>query len=308
MSASMNVSSVENRQSIIIVVGSVFLLSVSDAIIKAASAQISLWQLNVIRSLLAVVMLAALVLLRNGKDSLWPQSPGWATFRGLLLALMWIAFYAALPFITLTMAALAIYTTPLFITLFSSIYLKERITPRKWFSIVLGFAGVLVTLNPTADDFSSYALLPILAAILYALAAVVTKGKCADEDAMVLAMVMNLVLLASGLLGSLLIAMAGPLEPQQGQLRFLLGDWSYMQLADWTLMVLLAVLMVLVSTGIARAYQIGEPSIIGAFDYTYLVFAILWGVLVFEESLNARIVTGLVMILMSGFVLFNRPA
>ncbi|MFS1286703.1 DMT family transporter [Pseudomonas piscis] len=304
----MNVSSVENRQSIIIVVGSVFLLSVSDAIIKAASAQISLWQLNVIRSLLAVVMLAALVLLRNGKDSLWPQSPGWATFRGLLLALMWIAFYAALPFITLTMAALAIYTTPLFITLFSSIYLKERITPRKWFSIVLGFAGVLVTLNPTADDFSSYALLPILAAILYALAAVVTKGKCADEDAMVLAMVMNLVLLASGLLGSLLIAMAGPLEPQQGQLRFLLGDWSYMQLADWTLMVLLAVLMVLVSTGIARAYQIGEPSIIGAFDYTYLVFAILWGVLVFEESLNARIVTGLVMILMSGFVLFNRPA
>lgn len=308
MSASMNVSSVENRQSIIIVVGSVFLLSVSDAIIKAASAQISLWQLNVIRSLLAVVMLAALVLLRNGKDSLWPQSPGWATFRGLLLALMWIAFYAALPFITLTMAALAIYTTPLFITLFSSIYLKERITPRKWFSIVLGFAGVLVTLNPTADDFSSYALLPILAAILYALAAVVTKGKCADEDAMVLAMVMNLVLLASGLLGSLLIAMAGPLEPQQGQLRFLLGDWSYMQLADWTLMVLLAVLMVLVSTGIARAYQIGEPSIIGAFDYTYLVFAILWGVLVFEESLNARIVTGLVMILMSGFVLFKRPA
>ncbi|WP_256223834.1 DMT family transporter [Pseudomonas sp. CMR5c] len=304
----MNVSSVENRQSIIIVVGSVFLLSVSDAIIKAASAQISLWQLNVIRSLLAVVMLAALVLLRNGKDSLWPQSPGWATFRGLLLALMWIAFYAALPFITLTMAALAIYTTPLFITLFSSIYLKERITPRKWFSIVLGFAGVLVTLNPTADDFSSYALLPILAAILYALAAVVTKGKCADEDAMVLAMVMNLVLLASGLLGSLLIAMAGPLEPQQGQLRFLLGDWSYMQLADWTLMVLLAVLMVLVSTGIARAYQIGEPSIIGAFDYTYLVFAILWGVLVFEESMNARIVTGLVMILMSGFVLFNRPA
>lgn len=308
MSASMNVSSVENRQSIIIVVGSVFLLSVSDAIIKAASAQISLWQLNVIRSLLAVVMLAALVLLRNGKDSLWPQSPGWATFRGLLLALMWIAFYAALPFITLTMAALAIYTTPLFITLFSSIYLKERITPRKWFSIVLGFAGVLVTLNPTADDFSSYALLPILAAILYALAAVVTKGKCADEDAMVLAMVMNLVLLASGLLGSLLIAMAGPLEPQQGQLRFLLGDWSYMQLADWTLMVLLAVLMVLVSTGIARAYQIGEPSIIGAFDYTYLVFAILWGVLVFEESLNARIVTGLVMILMSGFILLKKTA
>ncbi|POA52553.1 EamA/RhaT family transporter [Pseudomonas sp. FW507-12TSA] len=308
MSASMNVSSVENRQSIIIVVGSVFLLSVSDAIIKAASAQISLWQLNVIRSLLAVVMLAALVLLRNGKDSLWPQSPGWATLRGLLLALMWIAFYAALPFITLTMAALAIYTTPLFITLFSSIYLKERITPRKWFSIVLGFAGVLVTLNPTADDFSPYALLPILAAILYALAAVVTRGKCADEDAMVLAMVMNLVLLASGLLGSLLIVMAGPLEPQQGQLRFLLGDWSYMQLADWTLMVLLAVLMVLVSTGIARAYQIGEPSIIGAFDYTYLVFAILWGVLVFEESLNARTVTGLVMILMSGFILLKKTA
>ncbi|WP_241091994.1 hypothetical protein [Pseudomonas viridiflava] len=80
-----------------------------------------------------------------------------------------------------------------------------------------------------------------------------------------------------------------------------------MGIGDWGVMVVLAILMVLVSTGIARAYQIGETSIIGAFDYTYLIFAIVWGALLFNEVLNSRTAAGLVLILVSGFILLKKP-
>ncbi|PMY64051.1 MULTISPECIES: DMT family transporter [Pseudomonas] len=308
MSASTTVTAAENRQSILIVVGSVFLLSVSDAIIKATSADTSMWQLYVIRSLLAIGMLVAWLVHRRGATQLWPLSPFWVGIRSLLLALMWIAFYGALPFISLTIAALAIYTTPLFIALFSAISLKENVTSRKWLAIVLGFVGVVVTLGPSADDFNTWTLLPILAAILYALAMVVTKGKCANEEPMQLALTLNIALLLIGIAGSMVVAQTGPHFPSDEGMRFLVGDWSAMNVSDWWVMVLLAILMVLVSTGIARAYQVGETSIIGAFDYTYLIFAIAWGALLFNEMLNGRTAAGLVLILLSGFILLKNPA
>lgn len=297
----------ENRQSILIIVGSVFLLSVSDALIKATSTETSMWQLYVIRSLLAISMLIAVLVYRRGRTHWWPISPVWVSARSLLLALMWIAFYSSLPFISLTIAALAIYTTPLFIALFSAVTLKEHVTPRKWLAILIGFFGVLITLGPSQDDFNLWTLLPVLAAIFYALAAVVTKGKCANEVPMHLALALNITLLLIGLLGSFVVATTGPHLPDNEGLRFLIGGWSKMTISDWGVMVLLALLMVLVSTGIARAYQTGETSVIGAFDYTYLIFAIAWGALLFNEVLTSRTTAGLVLILFSGLILLKKP-
>ncbi|WP_122499107.1 DMT family transporter [Pseudomonas viridiflava] len=307
MPATTTVTAAENRKSILIVVGSVFLLSLSDALIKATSAETSMWQLYVIRSLLAIGIIAAWLMRRGGTTKRWPLSPFWVGTRSLLLALMWIAFYSALPFISLTTAALAIYTTPLFIALFSAVTLDEHVTPRKWLAILVGFAGVLVTLAPSQADFNLWTLLPVLAAIFYALAAVVTKGKCANEVPMHLALALNIALLLMGVIGSVVVLQTGPHLPDNEGLRFLLGGWSPMGTGDWGVMVVLAILMVLVSTGIARAYQIGETSIIGAFDYTYLIFAIVWGALLFNEVLNSRTAAGLVLILVSGFILLKKP-
>lgn len=75
MSATTTVTAAENRQSILIVVGSVFLLSVSDALIKATSAETSMWQLYVIRSILAIGMLVALLMYRRGTTQQRPLSP-----------------------------------------------------------------------------------------------------------------------------------------------------------------------------------------------------------------------------------------
>ena len=56
---------------------------------------------------------------------------------------------------------------------------------------------------PGGDTFSAAALLPVLAASFYALAAIITRARCADERPLVLALGLNLGLLAAGLVASL---------------------------------------------------------------------------------------------------------
>ena len=139
-----------------------------------------------------------------------PRSPGWVGLRSALLVLMWIAYYAALPLISLSAAAVAFYTAPLFMALLSRPLTGDPVGPARWLGIALGFLGVLIVLRPGGDTFSAAALLPMLAAVFYALAAIITRARCADERPLVLALGLNLGLLAAGLIATAGLALIQP--------------------------------------------------------------------------------------------------
>lgn len=75
---------------------------------------------------------------------------------------------------------------------------------------------------------------------------------------------------------------------------------------DWGLIALLAVLMVAVSTGVAKAYQSGPAAVIGTFDYAYLVFAVLWGLVIFSDMPDGATVTGMILIAAAGSLVVGR--
>jgi len=83
---------------------SVLALSLGGAVIKRASVSLPLWQLYVLRSALIVPVLASAIALRATPTSFRPLVPSRTLLRSLLLALMWIAYYAALPQIELSVA------------------------------------------------------------------------------------------------------------------------------------------------------------------------------------------------------------
>jgi drug/metabolite transporter (DMT)-like permease len=291
---------------ILAIVASVFLLSLGDALVKRASAEIPLWELYVARGLIAVPILIALLLHGRRTAGFMPKSPGWVLLRSLLLVGMWIAYYAALPAMSLSVAAVGLYTAPLFIALFSARLIGEPVGPRRWAGILLGFAGVLVILRPAAEGFSVAALLPILAALCYALAAVVTRGKCAEERPLVLALALNLCLLAAGLLGAGLLALWNPGPPAVAAYPFLLAPWQAMGAHEWEFVVFLALLMVAVSTGVAKAYQSAPAAIIGSFDYAYLLFAALWSFVVFSEAPDGPTIAGMALIAAAGWLVLEQ--
>lgn len=290
-----------------LIVGSVFLMSFGDALIKYNSASFTAWQIFTLRSVMVLPILVALMMIRAPDQTLLPKSSGWVGLRSALLVLMWIAYYAALPLISLSAAAIAFYTAPLFMALLSRPLTGEPVGLARWLGIALGFLGVLIVLRPGGDTFSVATLLPVLAAVLYALAAIITRARCADERPLVLALGLNIGLLAAGLIATVTLWLIHPATMSTADHPFLFGPWAAMGGREWSLMALLALLMVAFGTGVAMAYQIAPAAVIGTFDYSYVLFAVVWSYGLFAERPDGMSLVGLALIAAAGILVAGPP-
>ena len=224
-------------------------LSLGDAAIKGTSADFVLWQIFVLRSVIAIPVVLLAAKLRSRGAALAVKHPGWVAVRSLLLTSMWIAYHAALPHLALGIAAAAYYTLPIFIALFAAFFIGDRIAPLGWGAIALGLAGVVLILKPDASGFNGYILLPIASAIFYALAMILTRTKCRDEDPLILSLALNVSFIAVGLVATAISASFGAADG------FLSGPWSEMGTQQWLAMALLAGATIAGSIGAAVAYQ-----------------------------------------------------
>lgn len=271
-------------------------LSLGDALIKFTSGDFALWQIFVIRSLMVLPLLMVYLAWRSPAALTWPDAAGWIMLRSLMLVAMWIAYYLALPHLDIAVAAAAYYTLPLFITLFSALFIGDRICRLGWLAVALGFAGVVLILRPRAGDFNLYALLPLFSAVLYALAMILTRTKCRDSHPIMLSVALNLAFVVVGAMAATLISSLGLGQPAG----FLLGPWSAMGGAEWLSMLLLAMAILIGSVGAAIAYQNGPPAVVGIFDFAYVGFAVIWGALFFAEIPDALTLAGMALIVLAG--------
>ncbi len=284
---------------IAVILLTVLALSLGDAIIKSLSAGFVLWQIFVLRSLIVVPVLLILIKTRYDEVSFVPKTYGWTAVRSLMLAFMWVTYYAALPHLQLSIAAAAYYTLPIFITLFSAVFVGEPVKATGWLAVVLGFAGTLLILMPDTDAFNLYALLPLVSAMLYALAMILTRTKCRDEHPLILSGALNVTFILAGLVATL----SGPLWLDQTvNSTFLSSQWTGMGRTEWIAIVILAAAILIGSVGAAIAYQSGPSSIIATFDFAYVGFAVIWGVIFFREVPDLSSIAGIVMIVVAGII------
>jgi len=281
-----------------VIVITVLALSLGDALIKMTSGNFVIWQIFVLRSIIAIPCLLVLMATTAHKSVRVPKRLGWTIIRSFLLVTMWISYYVALPKLQLSAAAAAYYTLPIFITLFSAVIIGDKISPIGWLAVLLGFSGVLLILRPNAADFNWYAILPLLAAILYALAMIVTRTKCRLEHPLLLSLSLNISFVFVGGLAAILISTL-PDESRQG---FLLAPWAEMNTSQWISMSLLATAILIGSVGAAIAYQNGPSSMIGIFDFSYVGFAVIWGIVFFAEIPDTISVFGMVLIVGAGII------
>ncbi|MGF1609970.1 MAG: DMT family transporter [Kiloniellales bacterium] len=282
-------------------------MAFQDAVVKYVSAGLPLWQLYVLRALIVIPVLAGGLTLLGGRGAARPKALGWALLRSLLLVLMYIAFYGALPLLSLSVVATAYYTAPLFITLLSALLLGEPVGGRGWAAIGIGFLGVLAILRPGTEAFTLLALLPVLSGLFYALAAIITRSKCLGEAPLVLSLTLNVCFLLVGAVASAAVLLWNPTADEAAVYPFLLGRWVELGAREWGFIVLLAILIVAVSAGVAKAYQSGPPVVIATFDYSYLVFAAFWSFVIFAELPDAATVVGMVLITSAGLLALRRP-
>ena len=126
-----------------IILASVLTMAFADAVVKLVSAEMTVWQVFAARAFVAIPILIALLLASGA--GLKPRDPAWAFFRSGLLVCAWLAYYASLPVLSLSVAAVAVYTGPIIIALLSAALIGEPVSARQWGGVLLGFLGVLLT-------------------------------------------------------------------------------------------------------------------------------------------------------------------
>ncbi|MFN4153679.1 MAG: DMT family transporter [Paracoccaceae bacterium] len=281
------------------------LFSVQDLILKLLSGSYPLSQAMVFRSLTALPLLLLLVARDGGLHTLFTPGTKAMIGRGLVMFVAYAAYYLALPALPLASAVALYFSAPLFITLLSVPMLGETVGWRRGLAVLAGFSGVLIILRPGAGVFEIAALLPVLSGLCYGLSMIFARQLGAHESAPAMAFWGNLVFLV--IAAAMALGFGGTTAPDlHPSLAFLMRAWVWPTALDATLMAGCGVIAALGLTLLTQAYRIADANAVTPFEYSAMLWGILWGWAFFAEWPDALAWLGIAIIIAAGlFVLWR---
>jgi S-adenosylmethionine uptake transporter len=289
-------------------------ISVNDMLIKQLSGGYPLHQMVFVRSAIGIAFSLILVQIEGGWSILKTRQPGLHLLRGLLIVVSNMTFFTALAVLPLADATALFFAAPLFITVLSIPILGEKVGPLRLGAVLVGFAGVVIMQRPwesgPALEFSRFVLLlPVVAALTYALNQLMTRKLGVNSKASALSVYIQGMFIAVSL-GFYLVAGDGRFvdEASNGSLQFLLRAWIWPQEGDWPYFVGLGLNSAIVGYCLSQAYRMADAAIVAPFEYIGLPLAVFWGWAVFNEWPVAEVWIGIVLILGSGLFVFLREA
>ena len=290
-----------------LIIATAFTISVQDVVFKLFSSQLTLWQIFALRGLLAVPMLVAISWLRGvHKDVLRAAFSFWPLLRATFITTTFLAYYGAIPFLSLSTVGAANYIAPIFVALLSAYALQEPVRPLGWLGVLLGFVGVIVLLRPGTDAFSPWVILPVIGAAFYSLVHITTRAKCQDTPLAALALSQNFVMMLAGIAMSAVLLWKTPTGALASSYPYIFGQWAEVGLHEWMILVLLAGFAIILGMMLAGAYQVAPPPVIATFEYSYLIFVATWDIAIFGISPTPGSVIGMGLIVVAGLLVLHR--
>ena len=159
----------------IILVFGLFLFSIQDVIIKHFSGHYSVLQIVFARGLIAICLMLLFMRLSGTSVPLLSRRPGLMLARGLLGFSSYTTFYLAVAAMPLAEVVSITFTMPLIVTAMSALLLGEKVGPRRWGAVVVGFIGVVIILSPSGEFNSLAVVFAMTAAITYASQTIITR-------------------------------------------------------------------------------------------------------------------------------------
>ena len=283
--------------------------SINDTAVKFLSDGYALHQVVLLRSLIGMaILLAVLMPLAGGAAALRTRRLGMHLLRAACVVFANMTFFLGLAALPLAEGVALFFVSPLVITVFSVVFLKERVGPRRWAAIAVGFVGVLIVLRPGTEVFQPAALLPIAAAVGYAGLHMLTRYIGKTESALALSFYIQLsFIVISGGLG-LVIGDGRFSGTGDASLDFLFRAWTMPEPSDWLVLLLIGAASSFGGFFISQAYRVAEAAVVAPFEYVAMPLAVLWGLLIFGEWPDMTAVAGIALILASGLYMIWREA
>jgi len=268
-----------------------------DNLVRLIAQEAGLWQFHVLRSLVALPIL--FLLARIFGVGIRPISPVGVVGRSLFASAAMMIYFGCLAFLPIGQVVAGLFTAPIFVLLISALIYGERVGIWRISAVIVGFAGILILLQPDAGGLTLLSVMPVVAGLFYAISNVATRRWCMGESTATLLAGFFVFMGLWGLVGLVVFTLV-PQDVPDGGAGFLVRGWVVPTGAFlfWTLVQAAGSI---IGVGlIIRGYQVAEASYVAVFEYALLIFAALWAFVLWDERLAANSVVGMAAIALAG--------
>lgn len=271
------------RQGILLMIVTTFIFAVQDGISRYLAGEYNVMMVVMIRYWFFGLFVIAVATRKAGGVRAAASSAQWPVqaFRGALLAFEICVMVLAFTLLGLVESHAVFTCYPLLIAALSGPVLGESVGWRRWSAIGVGFVGVLVILQPGWGVFSPAAIVPLIAALSFALYGLLTRF-VARKDSSATSFFWT------GVVGALCMTAAG------------VWFWEPMAPHDWIWMGTLCITGALGHYTLIRCYEVAEASSVQPFAYLQLPFAAIIGITLFGETVRTNVAIGAGMIVAAG--------
>lgn len=240
-------------------IGAMLVLPFLDVVAKILGQQeVPIIQIVWARLLFGMTMTAPFVLQSEGVRGLWPQRPYMHATRAVLLIIATGLFFWALKFQGIAETLAIFFVQPLIITLLSPFVLGEKVGPRRWFAVGVGFVGTMIIIRPGFQSLTPGVFMALGSGASIAIYMLLTRKIAAHEAPMAS-------IFHTSLAGTVFTTIAVALV------------WHQPTPEQWGLFLLLGGIGTLGNYLITRAYQVAEASLLAPLGYTEMIMAVFGG-------------------------------
>ena len=246
--------------------------ALQDTVIRLLAVDISILQVMFARSIVALILLTLFLKITKKEIILKTAFPKLSIFRTVMFILAFVFYYIGLHYLTFAEATALFFTAPFFITIFSGIFLKEKIGLIRWAIIVYGFIGVLFIVSPNINSFNVYMIYPILCAAGYSANMIIIKYTSEKDNVYT----QTLHVYIATIIICPIITFSGIFldfgNSNSEVLNFLFRNWYFNDPKSLIMIFIVGVSVIFGFVFLFNAYRHGRPYIIAPFEYIFLIW------------------------------------
>jgi drug/metabolite transporter (DMT)-like permease len=264
---------------------SVCLFAFGDTLGKYIVATYSVGQLMFLRACAALALLAP-SMWRRRHEFRRVERPWLQLLRIAFSTFEIAAFFLATVYLPLADVVTYYLATPIFVTALSAVFLREQVGWRRWSAILIGFGGVLIALQPSAQTISWPAMIALIGSLSFSCSLLATRLLRATPD-----IVLASAQFAGGLLFGLAIAPIGWVTPSVSSLGLFFAAGA---------------ISVCALLCVNRSLKLAPASVVVPYQYTMILWAVMFGYAVFGDVPSLAMALGAAIIIGAGLYIFLR--
>jgi drug/metabolite transporter (DMT)-like permease len=263
---------------IILAVG---LATSQDAIVKYMTGTFPAYETVGFRGLAAMPFLLVWQMRSVGLAALNTPKLKLVMVRSAILCTAYFAFVLAIAVMPLANAVAIYFTMPFFMAAMVGKGLGEKVPVYRWIAIAIGFVGVLITLRPGASSFQPASLLALYSAFGYAVGQMMSRHLSQTVSPIVISNWQNIFYIAAAALIGLLVYVTG--YEGTTAMPSLTKSFQWPGASEILKLLVLGLFSAVGATAFISAYKNAEANFVAPFEYTAMIWAVLFGIFVFND-------------------------